>query len=306
MRLLRVRFARALGERARDRGRYAEAEVRLRAAARFAEEQLGPDHMETIATLNALGMVHKYRGQFRAGRAAYGQALRGAKSLRRVDPLILATLYHNVGGLEHARGRFRRALPFAREAVHLRISSLGPSHPDVAADKAALAAILEGLGRYAEAEACSRRIDLAAALNNLATCCASTGRLVEAQAFAERALDIKENALGRAHPDVGVTLANLAIIRWRLGRALDAEVAHAHAIAILQATLGDEHPRVEHVRTAAAAARAQAGPEESRGEPPEESSRSGRRTATGAVPRSLREELPELLESRPRVFHQGI
>jgi len=269
MKLVRVRLGRALGERARDHGRYAEAEERLLGAAHLADRLLGPGHLETIATYNALGMVHKYRGQFGAGRAAYARALRAAKALRPIDPLVLATLYHNIGGLEHARGRFHRALPFARAAVRLRIARLGPLHPDVAADQAALAAILEGLGRTADAEALyreaieileglpgSRRIDLAAALNNLATACASAGRLLEAKRHAERALAIKEELLGRAHPDVAVTLANLAIIFWRLGHPLDAELASAHAIAILQATLGDTHPRLERVRAATLAARA--------------------------------------------------
>src|SRR5436309_1759962 len=56
----------------------------------------------------------------------------------------VATLYHNLGGLEHARGRYSRGEPFARHGLEIRERVLGPGHPNVAADAAALAAILDG------------------------------------------------------------------------------------------------------------------------------------------------------------------
>ena len=69
----------------------------------------------------------------------------------------LATLYHNLGGLEHARGRYARGEPFARRSVALREQALGLDHPTVAADVAALAALLVGQGKYDEAEAFYQR-----------------------------------------------------------------------------------------------------------------------------------------------------
>jgi tetratricopeptide (TPR) repeat protein len=69
----------------------------------------------------------------------------------------MATLYHNLGGLEHARGRYARVEPWARQAVAIREQALGPEHPAVAADVAALAAILDAQGQEAEAEALYRR-----------------------------------------------------------------------------------------------------------------------------------------------------
>lgn len=69
------------------------------------------------------------------------------------DHVALATLCHNLGGLEHARGQHARGEPWARRAVLLREAALGPDHPVVAEDVAALAAILDGLGQRDEAEA---------------------------------------------------------------------------------------------------------------------------------------------------------
>jgi tetratricopeptide (TPR) repeat protein len=265
---VRVRFARALGEHERDRGRYDRAEQVLRDAVVRAERLFGECHPDTIAARNALGMVHKYRGQFREGRSCYWRALRAERARPGSNNLVIATLYHNIGGIEHSARRFRRAEPFARASVRLREQVLGSAHPDVAADKAALAAIIEGLGRQEEAERLyrealgvlearlgPRHIDTAAALNNLATCCASLGRLAEARLHGERALAMKESLLGKAHPDVAITLSNLAVIYWRLGRVLDAEQAHAHAIAILQDCFGPSHPRTVRCRSAMRALR---------------------------------------------------
>ena len=39
----------------------------------------------------------------------------------------VATLYHNLGGLEHARGRYTRGEPWARRAVAVRERALGPT-----------------------------------------------------------------------------------------------------------------------------------------------------------------------------------
>jgi len=70
---------------------------------------------------------------------------------------VLASLYHNLGGLEHARGAFATGEPLARRAVAIRTRTLGPEHPDVAADMAALAALLDGQGKYDEPKPCTSR-----------------------------------------------------------------------------------------------------------------------------------------------------
>jgi hypothetical protein len=55
---------------------------------------------------------------------------------------FLADLYHNLGGLEHARGHFRRGEQFARKGLQLRRRVASCGSLPVAVDMAALAAIL--------------------------------------------------------------------------------------------------------------------------------------------------------------------
>ena len=53
---------------------------------------------------------------------------------RRSGPMSLAAVYHNIGGLEHARGRYKRAEPFARRSVVIREKAVGENHQTTAAD----------------------------------------------------------------------------------------------------------------------------------------------------------------------------
>jgi tetratricopeptide (TPR) repeat protein len=64
-----------------------------------------------------------------------------------------ATLLHNLGGLAHARGDYAAAEAPARRAVEIRQAPLGINHPTVAADRAALAAILDALAQHEDAGA---------------------------------------------------------------------------------------------------------------------------------------------------------
>ena len=117
-----------------------------------AEATLGPNHASMVPLLNGLGVVYKYTGRFDDAERVYRRALTLAEMLRPANTQQLADLYHNLGGLAHARGRFAEAEPLARSAVELRLRALGEQHPSVAADRAALAGILGPIGHALEAE----------------------------------------------------------------------------------------------------------------------------------------------------------
>jgi tetratricopeptide (TPR) repeat protein len=99
--------------------------------------------------------------------------------------------------------------------VEIRARAMGEDHVDVAADRAALAAILDGLGRRDEAEA-----------------------------LLHSALRTFERVLGPGHHEVACTLANLAAIAYRRGRAPDADALYGRALAIKEHLLGARHPEL--------------------------------------------------------------
>jgi tetratricopeptide (TPR) repeat protein len=169
-------------------------------------------------------MVCKCRGRHDRGARAYCRALHLAqKHLPHEHPLF-ACLYHNLAGLEHARGLYELAEPFARQGLAIRERALGARHPDVGRDIAALAAILDGQGRHEEAESMyrealrifkarerSERREVAHTLGNLAACLHLTRR-PEAAAIARTGAKMMMDVLGPTHPDVQLSLANAAVI----------------------------------------------------------------------------------------------
>jgi len=249
------RLAGILAQSARTRGHYARAERLFRWALRAAERALGPADIEVAAALNNLGVLYKDQGRYDEAESVYQRA-RAILVAREEESLELATLYHNLGGLEHARGRCARGEPLARRGLEIRERALGPEHPDVAADAAALAAILDGAGKREEAEALFRRslttfervygshhYEIAVTLNNLAALHQAKGDAEEAERLYRRALTIKEQRLGADHPDVAMTLNNLAVLYASHARGAEAEPMYRRAVAIFETALGPRHPK---------------------------------------------------------------
>ena len=178
-----------------------------------------------IRLLNSLGIARKYQGRHDGSDRAYRLALRLAKQHFPQDHPLFACLYHNMAGLEHARGRYDAAEPLARNGLAMRERAFGSSHADVGRDLAALAAILDGQGRHEEAESLHNRAlrifavrrrrterrEIAHALGNLAACLHLMGR-PEAIEVARKAANMQIKVLGAKHPEVAATLTNLAVI----------------------------------------------------------------------------------------------
>src|SRR6185437_13085760 len=106
---LRTRCLADLGSLQIARGAYREAREAFRRALVIAERKLGP--VEQAIALNGLGMVDKYTGRFAEAARVYQRALRLARRARGEECSFVASIEHNLGGLAHQRGVFRRAEP---------------------------------------------------------------------------------------------------------------------------------------------------------------------------------------------------
>ena len=134
------------------RGRYPAAERTCRATLRWARTHPGPHRKHMSAALNGLGVYLKARGRYAEALALYRRALQIVRAQPGSKAETLATLYHNLAGSEHARGRPAAAVIHARRGLRLRRRAAGPDDPSTIADEAALAPILDDLGKRTEAE----------------------------------------------------------------------------------------------------------------------------------------------------------
>lgn len=250
------------GEALRERGQYAAAEKYLLKALQLLEQALGKRHLHTANALNGLGVLYKYMGRFAEASRAYRRALRIVERAANTSPEpelvdFLATLYHNLGGLDHSRGRHARGEPLARRSVELRRSVRDADDPTIAADEAALAALLDGQGKYDEAEQLYLRAlavferhfgpehyEVCVNLNNLAALYQLRGEPRRAEPLYQRALAIKEKLLGPRHPDTAITLHNLAMLLQGLSMPAEADRHFRRALSIFRKKFPRQHPRL--------------------------------------------------------------
>jgi tetratricopeptide (TPR) repeat protein len=249
-----VRSLELLGAALREQGRYAQAEPPLR---RAIEEAGLVDPEALVGALNQFGILCKFWGKFEEGAGAYAKALEIALGLYGEKHTVVATLHHNIGGLEHARGRFAEAAEPARKAYEIRRELCGEDHPDTAADGSALAGVLDGLNRRQESRPMYERAlrvfgrlygdehyEIAANLHNLAALEVAEGNWAAAERLYRRSLAIKEKLLGPDHPDTALTVAGL-------GALSRDETLLRRALGIFERSLDPAHPLLASCRVLA-------------------------------------------------------
>jgi tetratricopeptide (TPR) repeat protein len=255
---LTVRAEAARASTYRCGGRLAEAEAGCRRALALAEARLPPNDPLVAEALNGLGVVHKFQGRYAEAEPLYRRALTIAEDTGQEDDA--ATLLHNLGGLAHARGDFTTGEPLARRSVEMREALWGVNHPTTAADRAAWGALLEGIGRTAEAERAycqalavfedrlgSRSLEAASALTALGAVQHSRHALDDAERSYRRSLDIRETTLGPRHFDLALTLNNLAMLLIDRGARTEAAAMLSRAQQIFASELGPDHPHTHAI-----------------------------------------------------------
>ena len=79
-------------------------------------------------------------------------------------------------------------------------------------------------------------------LNQMAFYLGDVALYAKAEPLYQRALAIREQALGPNHPDTASSLNNLANLYWRQGKYEEAEPLYQRALAIREQALGPNHP----------------------------------------------------------------
>lgn len=242
------------GARHRARADFAAAEPLLREALSLAEQELSDQPLRVAEALNVFGLLCKDLARYDEGRAAYQGALALVEAMPAPDQHSIATLYHNLGGIEHARRNYADAEPLARTGLEIRRKASPPDLRALAADIVAFAAILDGQGKFEEAEALyvealptleraphANAHEIGVALNDLGAHYARRGDFERAAELLTRSVELKTRTHGAEHPDVALSLNNLAFVYERSGRLRQAVDLYAKAAHLFDAVLGPDH-----------------------------------------------------------------
>ena len=235
--------------------RDAEVLEMAEAAAKGLERTLGPDHPDTLTTLNHLATAYRDAGKLPEAIALL-ERVRDAQiaTLGPDHPDTLTTL-NNLAVAYQDAGRLPEAIALLERVRDARIAKLGPDHPDTLTTLDNLAVAYQAAGRLPEAIALLERVrdariaklgpdhpDTLTTLNNLARAYQAVGRLPEAIALLERVRDAQIAKLGPDHPDTLTTLNNLALAYQDAGRLPEAIALFERVRDAQIAKLGPDHP----------------------------------------------------------------
>ncbi|MEI7728188.1 MAG: tetratricopeptide repeat protein [Verrucomicrobiota bacterium] len=246
-----------LGRRARQLhqlGQYDAAEPLYRCALETMERVLGPEHPDTLSSLNNLAILLSGKGDVAAAESLYRRALETRERVLGPEhPDTLSSL-NNLAILLSDKGDLAAAEPLYRRALETSERVLRSEHPDTLASLNNLAVLLRDKGDLAAAEPLYRcaletreRVlgpehpDTLKSLSNLANLLKGKGALAAAEPLYHRAAETMERVLGPEHPDTLKSLDNLAILLSEKGDLVAAEPLYRRALETAERVLGKTH-----------------------------------------------------------------
>lgn len=189
-----------------------ESEKQFEKAREILTRELGDEDVETILSVNNLGLIQKWQGKYDLAEANYKHAL---KFYRRVsgdlDSKTLGTI-NNLAMLYSEQGKYDLAEPLFLESLEGSRKVDGDEHPDTLQT-----------------------------MNNLAGLYRSMEKFDESEALLLESLAIRRRVLGEEHPDTLSTAGNLALWYQDQERYDDAVSLLNDTWEISRRVSGEEH-----------------------------------------------------------------
>jgi serine/threonine protein kinase/tetratricopeptide (TPR) repeat protein len=218
-------------------------------------QHLGPDHPDTLASMNDLASSYFYLGRTTEALKLREEALRLCKAKLGPDhPLTLGSMT-NLANSYTALGRHGDALKLRQETLALKKAKLGLDHPSTLGSMNNLALSYFDLTQYDDAFRLHRQTlalrkaligpdhpETLESMTNLAITYSILGRHANAMKLNEETLALRKAKLGRSHPDTLGSMHNLANNYADLGRHADALKLREETLALQKAKLGPDHP----------------------------------------------------------------
>ena len=246
-----------LAELYRVHGRLRQGRTALSARLKIREKALGPDHPDTATSPQQSGAsCIDSMGDYAKAEPLFQRALKIREKALGPDHPDTATGLNNLAELYRSMGDYAKAEPLFQRALKIREKALGPDHPDTATALNNLAAavsipwvITPKPNRSFSARSRSMRKPSAPITQTPPRPSTiwrqlyhSMGDYAKAEPLYQRALKIREKALGPDHPDTATALNNLARLYYSMGDYAKAEPLYQRALKIEEKALGPDHP----------------------------------------------------------------
>ncbi|HEX3147923.1 MAG TPA: CHAT domain-containing tetratricopeptide repeat protein [Gemmataceae bacterium] len=206
-----------------EQGNSGAAETLHRKALAIWRKAYGDKNENTAWAMSNLAVNLDNQGKYKAAEQYMRDALAIMQALPGNHEVAIAKMSNNLSSCLRAQGEDDRKLyadaqDLCEQALAKLRDRLGPDHPDVAAIRNNLAAVLEDREQHADAEEHLRA-----------------------------ALATMKKRLGESHPETAYALVNLSVNLYHQGRFGDAEPYLRLSLDITRRRLGEGHPRTAWV-----------------------------------------------------------
>jgi serine/threonine protein kinase/tetratricopeptide (TPR) repeat protein len=219
------------------------------------QDHLGPDHPDTLASMNNLALAYQAAHQFDKALPLFEEVL--AKSKEKLGPDHVSTLssMNNLALAHQATRQYAEALPLFEQALAKLKEKRGPNHSETLSTMNNLATAYfddgqcdKGLALFEETLA-KRKENLPPdhpltllSMNNLASAYQATGQLDKALPLFEQALAKRREKLRPDHPDTLASMNNLAAAYWTTCQYAKALALFEEVLARSKVKPGPDHP----------------------------------------------------------------
>jgi tetratricopeptide (TPR) repeat protein len=230
------------------------AEKMYRRALQGYEKAWGPEHTETLDTVNNLGVLYAALGRLDEAEKMYQRVLQGYEKAWGPEHTSTLDTVNNLAVLYWKLGRLDEAEKMCQRALQGNEKAWGPEHTSTLDTVNNLGALYKELGRFDEAEKMYQRAlggyekawgpehtSTFDTVSNLGILYADLGRLDEAEKMYQRALQGKEKAWGPEHTSTLNTVNSLGVLYADLGRLDEAEKMLQRALQGFEKAWGPEH-----------------------------------------------------------------
>jgi tetratricopeptide (TPR) repeat protein len=218
-------------------------------------KELGPQHPDTLDSMQNLGAAYRHRGQLDKAIPLLEETLKLRKAVFAPDhPDVLVTMNSLAVAYGNA-GRTKEAVTLLEQTLELNKAKLGPDHLQTLFNMANLAEGYFATGRRDEALALSTQAlarmkdklgedhpDRLRFMSNLARYYQAAKRLDEALPLLEQTLALMKNKLGEDHPDTLRVMHDLARYYQTAGRLEEAVPLLERTVELRKTKLGSDHP----------------------------------------------------------------
>ncbi len=236
-------------------GQYTAAESSHRQSSAIIEKIVGPEHEDTLISMNNLAFILYKQGKQTEAELIYRRILARSEKVLGPEHATTLTSKNQLAGVLERQGKLIEAELLYKQTLEEQEKTLGPKHVNTLSSKNNLGITLQYLGRYEEAERILRPT-LAiqeemlgpehpftlSIRNNLAGALLCQGKYAEAETILRFTLTLQEKVLGSEHLDTMSTQSTLAYVLGCQAKYEEGELLHRQVLAEQERILGPRHP----------------------------------------------------------------